>query len=832
MPSFSVRDSRGGNRRERDMENEVARLRQQGLTLPRSTSRAASTASAMARQISDGSAAQAVRNTSHINATRARGFGKLASGDMAIALDKQREPLQTMSQKGIPFDTTDPEEMSKIRNWCRSYYATHYLIPLMIDIYSRFPIQGMEIDVKDPQLKDFYEQLFMDELGYEQFLLDFGQEYFTIGEVNALANFNEILGVWDNEELINPEDVIVQRSPFLKNPRYKLKVPELIREVIETQEPRSDYEIIVQQYPEFLRLMRGVDSEEEGLDISSILMQRTVNKASPWDVRGTPHMLRCFSVLISEESLNAAQDAIADRLYSPLILAKLGSPDLGDGAPWIPDGEELENFKSDMQMALAADFRFMAYHFGLEVENVFGREQMPRLGDDYDRIERKLLQVWGIGEALISGGSGQAAYASTALNREFVTQMMTSYQKQIKLHFKKRAEVVAEAQEHFDYKSSNGVRVPEYEEVLMVDEDTGEEYIKKRPKLLVPELTFKTMNLRDEQQERAFMQELKNAGVPVSDQAMMINVPIEFNDEIERIKEEKVQKIVADAEAQQSAVQAIMGQGLPLSPELQLVKQQMDMAKNGYKPVTPANGSQNLNMPGAKPSGNAGVGTNPNSADPDGASQLPGGAEEGGAAAAGGKPGGSGGSGGHGGGGGSGGSGGGGGGGGQAGGAGRSMQIRTPSGDPNLPVNGDPNSPEAQIMQQQQADALTNLQEMPSPPINDIGTTPVNINSKPPGAGQQQGQGRGRQKNNLPRNEIKQRPSVSDEQRPGAPRAANRGSLTDGPSVIGLRNKLSTQDIEDAIRERRWTRSLAESDNPHERLAAAQFALEEPDEGE
>ena len=182
--------------------------------------------------------------------------------------------------------------------------------------------------------------------------------------------------------------------------------------------------------------MHAVDVEEQGMDISNILLQRTVNKAAAWDVRGTPHMLRCFQTLMGEESLNAAQDAIADRLYSPLIMAKLGSPDLGDGAPWIPDNTELENFKDDMQMALAADFRFMAYHFGIEVENVFGREQMPRLGDDYDRIERKLLQVWGIGEAMISGGGSQAAYASTAVNREVCELLMEGFQKHIQRHFR------------------------------------------------------------------------------------------------------------------------------------------------------------------------------------------------------------------------------------------------------------------------------------------------------------------------------------------------------------------------------------------------------------
>src|SRR4051812_12131426 len=787
MPDFPIRDYRGGNTpRNRAMDAEIQRMRQKGLTLPTHPRRAVESMQQMTNDVRDGSALQA------INQTRARGMGRVATsgGGMTIAIDKQREPLQSMMNKGIPYDTANPEELTKIRNWSRAYAVTHHLIPLMIDIYSRFPIKGMEISSKDPQIKEFYEQLFFDELNYEQFLLDFGHEYFTVGEVNSLANFNEVLGVWDNEELINPEDVIVQKSPFLKEPRYKLRVPELIREIIDTGEPRIDYEIITQQYPEFLQLMHAVDVEEQGMDISNILLLRTVNKAAAWDVRGTPHMLRCFQTLMGEESLNAAQDAIADRLYSPLIMAKLGSPDLGDGAPWIPDNTELENFKDDMQMALAADFRFMAYHFGIEVENVFGREQMPRLGDDYDRIERKLLQVWGIGEAMISGGSSQAAYASTAVNREVCELLMEGFQKHIQRHFRERAMVVAEAQEHFDFNTSNGVRVPEYEEKLLVDEETGKEYIKKVPKLIIPEIEFTTLNLRDESTERAFMQELKNAGVPVSDQAMMINVPIEFKDEIERIKEEKVQKIVADAQAQEAAVHAIMAQGLPLSPELQLIRQQMQSAESGYPTQ-----QTSTNLPGAP----ALPGMNQNGQQPGQNGQQPGQnspqqGQNGHAAPTRGKSTGGGGKGNPpGGGGNTSGGGASGGGGGQSGSGGGGAGI-------NPLRQADPNSPEGQMLQGEQAKMLTDFQDRKGPPLHDITTNDMDENQSP-GAG---GAGGAGGKSKLPRNRIKQRPSISDGQRAGS----REGRLAKGPSVVNLRESIDESDVEAAVNERLWTESI------------------------
>ena len=318
-------------------------------------------------------------------------------------------------------------------------------------------------------------------------------------------------------------------------------------------------------YPEMIQAAdRG-----DGLDLADALVSRIVNRSSPWDLYGTPHMLRSFRTLMMEESLNAAQDAVSDRLYSPFILATLGVPNLGDGEAWIPTPDDLDDARDDMQQALAADFRLMVHNFGLDVKSVFGRESVPRFDQDYSRIEEKLLQAWGIGKALISGGTGgSGTYASSAINREFVTQKMTAYQNRIRKHILKRAEVIAEAQEHYDYELSGGIRKPIYREIIDVDEETGEEYIRKVPKLLLPEIKFSTLNLRDEAQERQFLQTLKNSGVPVSDGALSVNIPISFEQELEKQSEESVQKYLAQAQAMEKAAKTLRDHGLPLPPEL------------------------------------------------------------------------------------------------------------------------------------------------------------------------------------------------------------------------------------------------------------------------
>jgi hypothetical protein len=561
-------------------QNEVTKLRKMGASMPNSPTQARAEAMNMQAAINNRSLTASM-NRSRLGGYRGRQFTAFQGTNMQIALPKVRQPLGSLADKGIPFNVENEDELKDIRRWCRLFYATHDLVPLLIDIYSKFPVVGLEFDSKDPLIKKFYEEMFLGELNYMEFLPDqLGREYFTTGEVTSLAHFNESLGVWSSEEILNPDMLRVSRSLFVQRDRVQLLVKDLVDNLrqgpeggggmgntdetpSERLQRNKEYQDLVRYYPEIIQAA----SNNDGLDISDALISRIVNRPTPWAKRGAPHLLRSFRTLMTEESLNAAQDAVADRLYSPLVLATLGIEDMGDGEPWIPDQSELDDARDDLQAALAADFRLMVHNFGLKIENVFGRESVPNLDSDFERVQTKLLQAWGIGEALISGGTG-GAYASSALNREFVTQIMTGFQNSLKRHIIKRAEVIAEAQGHYDYDLKGGVRVPIYREIVETDPETGEEFIRKVPKLLIPEVKFSTLNLRDEAQERAFISQLKAMGVPVSDKTLAVNIDMQFDQELERQAEESVAKLMATAQAMKKVQDLCDAQNLPYPPEL------------------------------------------------------------------------------------------------------------------------------------------------------------------------------------------------------------------------------------------------------------------------
>lgn len=564
--------------------NAMSNLRQRGFTLPTSGTQARIEATKVVNDITGRGTVTDVKNRAMMHSMRQerlnRGAGAHTGANTQMVLPKVRQPLASLMDKGIPFNVQDPEELIELRRWCRLFYTTHPLVPLLIDIYSKFPVMGLEFVCKDPKIEKFYEEMFMDDLNYEEFLPDgLLREYFMVGEVTSLSHFNEQLGIWSSEEILNPDMVRVSKSLFVEQERVQLLVKDLVESLrngpggmapvdespSEKYERTWEYQQLVKFYPEIIKAA----AQDDGLDISDAIVSRMVNKAAWWDLRGTPHLLRSFRTLMLEESLNAAQDAVCDRLYAPMILATLGIDNMGDNEPWIPDQAELEDLRDDIQSALAADFKLLCHNFGLQVTSVFGRESVPRFDTDYDRVDAQLMQSWGIGQGLIMGGTGSGGtYAGTAINREVCEQLMRSAQNKVIRHMRKKMAIISEAQEFYDFELKGGVRTPLYEEIVDEDAETGEQRIIRVPKLLMPDIKFATLNLRDEATERSFVAQLKQLGVPISDKTLAINIPFEFKQELERQAKETIDKGMAQAEAMHVLQELCDAQELPYPAEL------------------------------------------------------------------------------------------------------------------------------------------------------------------------------------------------------------------------------------------------------------------------
>lgn len=567
-------------------DQQVENLRKRGVALPRNAARARATAAEMhGMSLTRGDLEQTIsgrggaskvrlsqenkeqiaemrknRMVNHRTAGASTGMG----GDVYAAIPRFYDPMEYWDLSGLPWNMADESHRHKLHKWLRLFYATHYLVPILIDIFTRFPLVGMTLESKDKKLKEFYEDLFLDQLDYPEFMVQLGREYWTVGESFPLGSFDEDLGIWEREELLNPEDIVIENFPLLGSTQMKIVPPEYLKKLAQEKNPAKEYKMLELNFPELIPYLR----KNEHIPISGVLLKQVANKLTSWDDHGTPILLRGLRTLMHEEKLMASQDAIAERLYSPLILAKLGLQDLGDGhGPWFPPPDELDAFRDDLDIALSSDFRVIVHHLGLEMENVFGREQMPRLGDDFDRIERRVMQIFGVNPSLLSAGSNSQPYASSALQAEFLNQILRTFQGYLKRHFRARALVVAEAQEHYDYEVRGESRIPIKEEVVVYDED-GTKRIETRHKLLIPELEFSTLDLRDEATERQFLQTLRTMGVPIPDSKLMVGIEKDIDDLVDEYNDELVKKTIKQQEAKKKAYAALVNANLPVPPDL------------------------------------------------------------------------------------------------------------------------------------------------------------------------------------------------------------------------------------------------------------------------
>jgi hypothetical protein len=536
--------------------------------------------------------------------------GFSGGADVQFATGRPRDPMFYWRQNNIPYDVTKDDELKKVRAFCRLLYLTHPIVSACIDIYSKFPLQGMTLESKDDQLTDFYTNLFFDEegLNYEEYLLDIGREYWLTGEAWPLGSWNPQLGIWDGDELLQPDDVEVERSAFLKDPRFLIRLPASLRKVLQERSPRWEYEALMRNYPE----LSAYASENALMPVSNVLLKQMKFKGDTFHKRGLPILMRGFRAITQEEMLNAAMDAVADRLYTPLLLAKLGASasDLGTEAPWIPTRGDLEDFEEALDAALAGDFRVLTHHFAISMESVFGRENMPDMTNDFERIEDRILQVFGLSRTILQGAAAGETYAADALNRDVVTQLLTHYQRILQRFYRSRALIVAEAQEHFDYDVRNGQRYVVMEEILEVDEESGEEHIVQQPKLLVPELKFDTMTLQDEQQERQFLEALRESGMPISNKTRLLGTGVDLAEEIETLSQEQVEMAVAEQETRRETFKALRDKGYPIPEDLTADFQPKAAQVNQHLPgnqgaggdgLIPALGQQPMDLPALAP---------------------------------------------------------------------------------------------------------------------------------------------------------------------------------------------------------------------------------------
>ena len=134
------------------LDAQVENLAKRGVALPRHPIRKQQAAAEMHRMASTpgdlkatlqrtvgGPNAEDLRqmreNTKLAKQMRVSRMNKVGSSDTWAALPRFYDPMEYWDITGLPWNMADENHRRKLHKWLRLYYATHYLVPILIDIF-------------------------------------------------------------------------------------------------------------------------------------------------------------------------------------------------------------------------------------------------------------------------------------------------------------------------------------------------------------------------------------------------------------------------------------------------------------------------------------------------------------------------------------------------------------------------------------------------------------------------------------------------------------------------------------------------------------------------
>lgn len=539
----------------------------------------------------------------------------MSGPDVGFTLPKMFDPARTgMGGDGYGswnggYDLLRFDDDANVRRQvllaARNIAKTHPLVSAIIEIYSSFPLSGMKLTHSDPSMQRFYEDLFMDDLDFPNFLTDVGRCFWTDGMTFVFGNWSDDLGLFVGEDVLDPIDMDVQRMPLSGTETITMRPSDYMRSVAKDQGPAGQE--FRRQFPDL------ADTVARGLDIAFDASRITylADKDRPSDLYGSPRILRCWNTLRLESRMNSAMQATADRLYAPLMMFTIGGT-LPNGDRFIPPASALDAFRDNLDAALSSDFRAIITHDGVHAQRLIDGDRMNNFKSDWDMYDERIFTAWGLSSSVLKPES--TTYATGALEFKLAAQLMTRFQHKIRKVYENQAAIVAEAHRHYERDEGTGEVVTERREVW--DEDAGEYKVIECPRLSFPTLQFSPVDFTDRQRRREFLAQMRQQGMQISDEDIMVDVNIDLDESRRRFNEEQVQRSVDEARRQASVFSATVGQSLPVPPD---TKSYMDggVAPLRFKSVMDAYDSTEVpgtsSAPSRAPSwvGGMGSGTGP-----------------------------------------------------------------------------------------------------------------------------------------------------------------------------------------------------------------------------
>lgn len=453
-----------------------------------------------------------------------RKMASAVGGDVRMGNPTFYHPLFQSTNMMLPRDRRERNE------WCRHFYRTEPIIATSLDLHTEFPISDFNNVCSDTEVKRFFDYMAFDKINIINLLLDIGLEYWKIGDVFPFGQLNESEGMWERFVLLNPDYVDIQASILAEEAIIEL-IPDQTIVTIVNAGPRGEWSEIYNQLPE--DVIRQVKMGRN-IRLDNRLVSHIAHKASQYETWGTPIMMRCFKTLIYKDKLRGAQDAIANRHIMPLRVAKIGAP----GEP-MPSQDDIDSFRDTLLQADDDPNFFLVYHYGLQFDYVGSSGKILPLNQEFDFIQKELMNGLGINQAMLNGEG--PTYANAQVGFDTLARRYMSYRLRLENWIKHKVyRPIAEIQGF--YKSING----EINSKYMSEKQRKISAARKDMQLLVPDIAWQQQDLTGNQSVLNFIQQLQQKGLV----SMTTILPmIGLDPEVEKKNLEKERGTVFDPNA-------------------------------------------------------------------------------------------------------------------------------------------------------------------------------------------------------------------------------------------------------------------------------------------
>lgn len=398
------------------------------------------------------------------------------------------------------FQTTNmymPRDRRERNEWCRHFYRTEPIIATSLDLHTEFPISDFNNVCSDPEIKRFFDYMAFDKLDIINLLLDIGLEYWKIGDVFPFGQLNESEGMWERYVILNPDYIDIQASILAEESIIEL-IPDQTIVSIVNGGPRGEWAEIYEQLPE--DVIRQVKTGRN-IRLDNRLITHIAHKASQYETWGTPMMMRCFKTLIYKDKLRGAQDAIANRHIFPLRVAKIGAA----GEP-MPSQDDIDSFREILLQADDDPNFFLVYHYGVQFDYVGSSGKILPLNQEFDFIQKELMNGLGINQAMLNGEG--PTYANAQVGFDTLARRYMSYRLRLEQWIKQKVyRPIAEIQGF--YRSING----EINSKYMSDKQRKISAARKDMQLIVPDIAWQQQDLTGNATVLNFIQQLQQKGL-------------------------------------------------------------------------------------------------------------------------------------------------------------------------------------------------------------------------------------------------------------------------------------------------------------------------------